>query len=65
MPSKNRITINLSDDEFAALGEIAEQSKVSKAWVGRHAICSFLEQAQANEAQLPLPLKVAAGGRND
>ena len=56
MPSKNRITVNLSDDEFSALGELAERSKVSKAWLGRHAITSLLERAHDDEQQLPLPL---------
>ncbi|MBN6739155.1 hypothetical protein JKG47_01080 [Acidithiobacillus sp. MC6.1] len=56
MPSKNRITVNLSDDEFLALGHLAERSKVSKAWLGRHAITSLLERAEDDEQQLPLPL---------
>lgn len=56
MTSKNRITVNLSDDEYQALGELAERSKVSKAWLGRHAISSLLERAQKDEQQLPLPL---------
>lgn len=56
MVSKNRITVNLSDDEFSALGELAERSKVSKAWLGRHAITSLLERAQEDVQQLPLPL---------
>lgn len=54
--SKNRITVNLSDEEFSALGELAERSKVSKAWLGRHAISALLERAQDDEEQLPLPL---------
>ena len=56
MPSKNRITVNLSDDEYSALGQLAARSKVSKAWLGRHAISSLLERAQNDEQQLPLPL---------
>lgn len=56
MSSKNRITVNLSDDEYQALGELAERSKVSKAWLGRHAISSLLERADKDGQQLPLPL---------
>ena len=56
MNCKNRITVNLSDDEFSALGELAEKSKVSKAWLGRHAISSLLEKANNGLEQLPLPL---------
>lgn len=60
MSSKNRVTVNLSDDEAAQLAELAERAKVSKAWIGRHAICSLLEQAQNDDQQIPLPF-LAAG----
>ena len=56
MPSKNRLTVNLSDEEAMALDELSEKSRVSKAWIGRHAICSLLERAQGDHNQLPLPL---------
>jgi hypothetical protein len=56
MPSKNRVTINLSDEEASALDHLSEKSKVSKAWLGRHAICSLLERTQGDHNQLPLPL---------
>lgn len=55
-PSKNRVTVNLSDEEAIQLAELAERSKVSKAWLGRHAICTLLERAQQEETQFPLPL---------
>lgn len=60
MSSKNRLTVNLSDEEAAQLAELAERAKVSKAWIGRHAICSLLEQAQNDDQQIPLPF-LAAG----
>ncbi len=56
MASKNRLTINLSDDEADALAEMAEKSKVSKAWLGRHAISRLIGDAKNNELQFPLPL---------
>lgn len=56
MTSKHRITVNLSDGEYAALGELAEKSKVSLAWLGCHAISSLIERAQNDEEQMPLPL---------
>lgn len=56
MPSKNRITVNLSEEEYSALDQLAARAKVSKAWLGRHAIASLLERAQNDEQQLPLPL---------
>lgn len=62
MTSKNRLTVNLSDDEADALAQIAEKSKVSKAWLGRHAIRALLERANEDDGQIPLPL-AAVGGR--
>jgi hypothetical protein len=56
MSSKNRITVNLSDKEFAAFVDLAAHSKVTKAWLGRYAITSLLERVQNDEQQLPLPL---------
>lgn len=56
MTSKNRVTINLSEDEHAALDHLATNLKVSKAWLGRQAIAQMIERAQNDEAQLPLPL---------
>lgn len=63
MTSKHRLTVNLTDEEADALAELAEKSKVSKAWLGRHAICSLLERAQNDDGQIPLPLTIAAGGK--
>lgn len=56
MTSKNRLTVNLSDEEALALSELSEKTKVSKAWLGRHAICSLLKLTQGDHNQLPLPL---------
>lgn len=55
MPSKNRVTVNLAPDEYEALNALAENSKVSKAWLARHAICDLLERNKRNETQIPLP----------
>lgn len=63
MTSKNRITVNLSDEEAGALSALARRSKVSKAWLGRHAICSLLEQAQSQQDQFLLPLGGGQGAR--
>lgn len=62
MTSKHRLTVNLSDEEADALADLAEKSKVSKAWLGRHAICSLLERAQDDDGQIPLPLAAAGAG---
>jgi hypothetical protein len=44
MAAKNRITVNLEDAEYEALQRIAERSERSLAWIGRRAICDFIEQ---------------------
>ena len=62
MTSKNRITVNLSDDEHLALEALAARSKVSKAWIARHAISELLERSARDELQLPLPLLGQRGG---
>lgn len=56
MTSKSRITVNLSEAEHSALDQLAGRLKVSKAWLGRHAIAQLLERAQEDETQLLLPL---------
>ncbi|GGF81927.1 hypothetical protein GCM10011402_38190 [Paracoccus acridae] len=63
MTSKHRLTVNLSDEEADALAMLAGKSKVSKAWLGRHAICVFLERAQDNSDQIPLPLESVTRGK--
>lgn len=55
MSSKNRITVNLSDKEAAQLAALAERVNVSKAWIGRHAICTLLEQTSNDDLQILLP----------
>jgi predicted transcriptional regulator len=46
MASKNRVTVNLSDDEAVELTALAEREKASKAWLGRRAICDLLDRAR-------------------
>jgi predicted transcriptional regulator len=55
MSSKNRVTVNLSDEEFSSLNRLAARSKVSKAWLVRHALCDLLA-ANKEDQQLSLPL---------
>lgn len=58
MAAKHRITINLEDDEYKALVEIAERSDRSMAWVGRRAILDFI----AAQERAEVPLLAGAGG---
>jgi predicted transcriptional regulator len=52
MAAKHRITINLEDAEYKALQRIAEGSERSLAWIGRRAICDFIEQREREDAPL-------------
>lgn len=52
MSVKHRITVNLEDNEYAALAAIAERSDRSIAWVGRRAILDFI--AAQERAEVPL-----------
>ena len=54
MPSKNRLTVNLSADEYEELLAIARQQNISMAWLGRQAIVRLLEQYKLDELQMPL-----------
>jgi len=61
MASKNRLTVNLSDDEAAQLAELADRERVSKAWLGRRAICDLLDRARTQDQGKPL--SIILGGR--
>ena len=56
MTSKARITINITDAEYAALSDMKEQCQVSIAWLGRRAITELLEKYRKNPKQMVLPL---------
>ena len=72
MPTtKQRISINLPDDEYAELAALAEKHSISMAWIGRKAILDFLERNRESPLQLPLtfaergerPEWLTSGGR--
>lgn len=52
MSAKHRITVNLEDAEYEALQRIADASDRSLAWLGRKAICDFLEKKERAETPL-------------
>lgn len=52
MTAKNRITVNLDDDEYEALQRIAAGSDRSLSWLGRKAICDFIERRDRAETPL-------------
>jgi predicted transcriptional regulator len=52
MAAKHRITVNLDDAEYEALQRIAAGTDRSLAWLGRRAICDFIEQRERADAPL-------------
>jgi hypothetical protein len=55
MPTtKQRISINLSESEYAELSALAEAHSLSMAWIGHKAILNFMEQYRGESLQLPL-----------
>jgi len=57
MPTtKQRLSVNLSDTEYAELASLAQKNAISMAWIGRQAILEFLEAHRENQLQLPLTL---------
>ena len=56
MDPKHRLSVNLSLKEHRELAALAENTKVSKAWLGRQAITEFLERYRETKLQLPLNL---------
>jgi predicted DNA-binding protein len=61
MPTiKQRISINLPDEEYAALSALAKKNNLSMAWIGHKAIQDFLDRY--HDKQLPLTFTERAEG---
>lgn len=58
MTAKNRITVNLTDQEHAALSDLAKRCQVSMAWLGRRALAELIEKYRDRPGQLPLPFQL-------
>ncbi|WP_245615722.1 ribbon-helix-helix domain-containing protein [Afifella pfennigii] len=56
MTSKHRVSVNLSPDEHRELDALAQEARISKAWLGRQAIIEFLDRYRDRKLQLPLDL---------
>ena len=54
MDSKHRLSVNLTSEEHRELAALAENVRVSKAWLGRQAITEFLERYRESKPQVPL-----------
>lgn len=63
MNKTHRISIGLSDQEYADLQQISENHRVSLAWIGRQAISDFLAAyGKENHSKL-LPFREAQKGK--
>ena len=49
MAARNRVTVNLEDEEYEALVDVATRTDRSIAWVGRQAIVEFLASQERKE----------------
>ncbi len=51
-----RITVTVDEQDHARLTELAEQYRVSLAWLVRYAVSDMLDRHQQDQLQLPLDL---------
>jgi len=58
--TKQRLSINLRDKEYAELAALAKKNNLSMAWIGHKAILDFLERYR--NKQLPLKFAESAEG---
>lgn len=61
MANKERLTVNLSTEEYQELQALAHTQNVSMAWLGRRAISQLLEQSVQRQLPIPLDNKRRAG----
>jgi predicted transcriptional regulator len=62
MPNSSRISISLSDTEYAQLRELSAKHRVSVSWLGRQAIVEFLENYGHRDIRSPLSERVSKKG---
>ena len=61
MTAYNRITVNLSAEEYEALVAMSERFQVSLAWLGRRAISALIDQYDQGSGQLEIPFLMPPG----
>jgi hypothetical protein len=58
MPTtKHRISISLLDDEYTELSDVAQQSRVSMAWLARQALVEFLARNRDKAMLSPVTVR--------
>ncbi len=56
MAAKTRFSVALDDREYATLAAMAEEHRISMAWLVRQAVADFLERHRNEDTRLPLRL---------
>ena len=56
-----RVTVSVDERDYEQLSALAEEHRVSLAWLVRYAVGELLERHRHD--QLQLPLELTAGGR--
>ena len=56
-----RVTVSVDERDYEQLSALAEEYRVSLAWLVRYAVSELLERHRHD--QLQLPLELTAGGR--
>jgi predicted transcriptional regulator len=51
-----RVTVSVDDRDYEQLAALAEEHRVSLAWLVRYAVSDFLVRYRADQLQLPLEL---------
>jgi hypothetical protein len=56
-----RVTVSVDERDYEQLALLADEHRVSLAWLVRYAVADFLERYRQDQLELPLELK--GGGR--
>ena len=59
--SKHPVAVSLPDEEYAQLSAIAQQSRVSMAWLVHQAVIEFFARHHGERSPSPLALRKAQG----
>jgi len=62
-PVRQRISINLPNEEYVTLSAPAEKNNLSSAWNGRRAIPDFPDRYRDRQIPLSFARNVCTGGR--
>lgn len=58
-----RVTVSVDERDYQQLVALADEHRVSLAWLVRYAVADFLERYRQDQLQLPLELTGGGGQR--